>query len=298
MVLQVSQLIQTFKFGIADYKATYNLTEIGSKWDGSYKVGSSTTDYFDETSKETIGWQTTFEKAFNTWNVYTVLSLTRTSAADSTIHVYEVPAITETPTHDIPRAITGYLDKPEDTTAILQNFTNNDYARVEIAVDDSVGASSPLSRYHTALHEIGHALGLAGDNNLPADTTKDMTIMSYNFFIDNHYPITPMPYDIAAIEARYGGLGEVNQGSTEYKYKAGGSELDAGYFTGTSRSWTVLDTNANEIDTFNLSGYSTRGVYLDLRESLGKDTSGNDIWYGYHSLIRGEYVYIARGDGD
>ncbi|MCI3131616.1 matrixin family metalloprotease [Phenylobacterium aquaticum] len=126
--------------------------------------------------------------------------------------------------------------------------------------------------YMTLLHEIGHALGLKhpfeGDVTLPADyDTTRYTVMSYTDYKDGVWvdiekvngvdtlvqryvaPYTPMVFDIAALQARYGADTTTNADDTTY----------------TIITDPVMRTfyDAGGIDTFDLTAH-TRGSMIDL----------------------------------
>ncbi len=161
-------------------------------------------------------------------------------------------------------------------------------------------------RYETLIHETLHALDLKHPGNyngssnggqsgpfLPnGEDNSNNSIMSYNRFRDNSDysgTITPMSYDIRALQYIYGAA-ENNNGDTTYKF----DKIDEYYvgdkFYGNKSSnskQTTWDSGGN--DTFDLTGLRSNnsGYVVDLSEG-GIVTAKN---------LYNTSSYKARGDG-
>ena len=109
-------------------------------------------------------------------------------------------------------------------------YTNNQYAAGSTYAEGDFGRS-------VLIHEFGHTLGLKhpGDYNstgehsegpyLPAATDNlDYTQMSYNtgagFKLNGNYGVTPMMYDILAIQYMYGANTTYHTGNDTYRFGA------------------------------------------------------------------------------
>jgi CARDB len=131
--------------------------------------------------------------------------------------------------------------------------------------------------YMTLLHETLHALGLKHPGNydvsgggtegpylLSKDDNTSNTIMSYN--TPGSAPITPMDYDIRALQYLYGAKRQ-NSNATTYQftsvhsYKIGSQEFG---LAETPTKQTIWDSQG--IDTLDLSQLATidRGYFIDL----------------------------------
>ena len=128
------------------------------------------------------------------------------------------------------------------------------------------------------LHEVGHALGLAhpfADEDEPAKAVLSVeydnaryTVMAYEPYLDRYHtylevrdgslwrigdavaPTTPMVFDIAALQHRYGADPNTRSGDDIYSWSQDKPLMQALY-------------DAGGVDTFDLSGH-TRGSRIDL----------------------------------
>ena len=137
--------------------------------------------------------------------------------------------------------------------------------------------------FEAILHEIGHALGLKHPGNygnttdkgpyLPTnEDSRDYTIMSYHnstYSDGYHNAVSPLIYDIAAIQALYG----VNK-----SYDATNTNI---VLDGNSLDVTLWDGGGN--DTLDASSFKTNSK-IDLNEGI------NNV-----SLVGNSHIWIAFG---
>jgi hypothetical protein len=177
-----------------------------------------------------------------------------------------------------------------DASGVAYVFTNNDAAYNYSFKDGGYGIL-------TLIHELGHALGLkhpgaynAGSDVippgpfLPADTdNRDYSIMSYNdsagALLHHQYAITPMLYDIQAIQYMYGANMSYHTGDDTYKFAkasamqciwdAGGADtFDFSACTGA----TVIDLNAGSFSS-TAPGYNNISIAYNV--TIEKAIAGN-----------------------
>lgn len=164
-------------------------------------------------------------------------------------------------------------------------FFNNYYASYFTRFNEGTWA------YETAIHEIGHALGLKHPGNynaggggtdgpyLPTDEDNSSnTVMSY--YEEGGYKSTPMIYDVAAIQYMYGINTSTNAGDTTY------------YATDSHNDWLIWDGSG--IDTFDVSSDSS-GAVVDL--TPGNLTEAYDGHSNVHIAYGSVIENIVAGSG-
>lgn len=153
--------------------------------------------------------------------------------------------------------------------------------------DPYTDVSPGTYNYSTALHEIGHALGLAHPGNYNAGENQTATYENDAYYIEdslqytvmsyfdasktgaNHtlndttyQSVTPLRDDIVAIQRLYGANMATRTGDTTYGFNSNADNL-AFHLTGDSQTiFSIWD--AGGINTLDLSGYTTNQV-IDLR---------------------------------
>lgn len=141
-------------------------------------------------------------------------------------------------------------------------------------IDFSAGPGS--FAYEVILHEIAHALGLQhpfddGQDEPTLPTGKDSnsnTVMGYSSSFGRYtgsYAVTPMAYDIRALQLLYG-ANYLNSGDTAYRFDTN-NFIGANEFNGQNGiKQTIWDSGG--IDTFDFSGLppTAFGYYFDMNE--------------------------------
>lgn len=172
----------------------------------------------------------------------------------------------------------GYSYLPEPGITQVELYLNNSGT---YNTDYSPGTFGPS----VLLHEIGHTLGLKhpGDYNstgdavdgpfLPASTDNlDYTQMSYRQSVSNRgqYPVTPMLYDIMAIQYLYGANMSYRSGDDVYK------------FSNTEASQCIWDAGGyNTFDFSDCTGFTTidlrAGAFSSTRLSIGNVSIAHNV---------------------
>lgn len=156
------------------------------------------------------------------------------------------------------------------------NTRTSSEVRFNIDSFDTAGLTEPGSyEYMTALHEIGHSLGLGhsgpydggGSYNRNAifeTDTQEFSLMSYwwegqtGADHNGQEASTPLLYDIAAVQNVWGANTTTRAGDTTYGFNTTGLEGNSALAFSANTTPVVTLWDAGGIDTLDLSGYSTR----------------------------------------
>lgn len=270
----------------------------GSKWGGSLGTGVEITYSFP---KGTSWWLTNYssdqepdhytsfrskhveaaEKALAKWAKVSGLSFKQ--LADNSTTVGEI-------------RFAFFNDMPRNTLAWAY-LPNNDATAGDVWFNDSLinwqtGRGSEFVL--TALHEIGHAIGLNHSFKLPNKYDNYFfTVMSYTaspFADDDYasfYPTTPMFFDIEATQKIYGIDTTTNAGNTVYKFNGGKyfeTIYDAGGFDTIKYTGPLKTTISLKIGSFSelsapiqfSGGHSSRAtVAIGPNTRIEKAVGGN-----------------------
>jgi serralysin len=261
-----------------------------------------------------LSWQPFALRAFEAWDELIALSLTPTTAAFT-----DITLAFSTNTKDSGTYMAANVDSVGDDQEFNQaqvwvNPTWDEYDTLVPRYGDR--------GYETFLHEIGHALGLfhpgpynAGDPDLTyanravfAQDTIRYTIMSY--FGENDdgsgtdwklwKPLTPMVYDILAIQEKYGADPNTRTGNDVYGFNSnivdtlnGGIDPIYSFTAGERPVMSIYD--AGGIDTLDLSGFGTRQV-VDLKP--GAYSSISDLKFNFGIAFGTVIENVRGGSGD
>ncbi len=172
-----------------------------------------------------------------------------------------------------------------------------------------VGAVYGNTGWQTYLHELGHALGLehpagVGEPTSPTPFHNNQyTVMSYVAHpgmegipaADQDWPITPMMYDIAAIQKLYGANLETRTGATTYFGAKGQYALKDGGLLANGRTALLTVWDAGGIDTLDASNQSG-SVKIDLNpgafSTIGK--VANNIGLALAHTVDGVIVNLIE----
>ncbi|NCW78724.1 MAG: hypothetical protein EBV64_12365 [Oxalobacteraceae bacterium] len=175
--------------------------------------------------------------------------------------------------------------------------------------------------YYTALHEIGHALGLShsfsassasGTNLSASDDIQRNTVMTYTQYDRNQYWVqsggslaaryfyatTPGIYDVAAIEHIYGANTTTNTGSNTYSYAnwAADSPLYFQTIVDAGGTDTIDASNQSRASVINLTAgsYSSIGIYTEAeQEAYWSSVLGGSINIPSSTISSGSGTGVA-----
>jgi Ca2+-binding RTX toxin-like protein len=216
-------------------------------------------------------------------------------------------------TNDQGQASSGYAYLPDGRNYTTSLYTNN-LDRYNFSFADGDFGISVL------IHEIGHTLGLKHPGNynstggdidgpfLPAATDNiDYSQMSYNvgadFKLNGNYGITPMLYDIQAMQYLYGANMSYHAGADTYSFSrdaalqciwdAGGTDtldfsacrdatvinLNAGTFSSTAPGYNNISIAYNVTIERAIAGSGGSTIYANAAGNVITGGAGNDVIY-------------------
>ncbi|MDJ0704310.1 MAG: M10 family metallopeptidase C-terminal domain-containing protein [Leptolyngbyaceae cyanobacterium MO_188.B28] len=190
------------------------------------------------------------------------------------------------------------------TTRLSSSSDRAGDVRFNPKITKDIEAGPGAYRYETLVHETLHALGMKHPGNyngssnggqdgpflLNGDDHSGNSILSYNRLKElNQGAITPMTYDIRALQYLYGAK-EHEVGDTIYKFDTvNGYSIGNNFFGSKDQKLkqTIWDTQGN--DTYNFAGlaFKNSGYHFDLRE---------DGWITTKDAFNST-TYTARGNG-
>ncbi|WP_353401850.1 nidogen-like domain-containing protein [Pseudophaeobacter arcticus] len=187
-------------------------------------------------------------------------------------------------------------DRPSRAGDMWINRSND--SQFVPGVGDSGGPIFGHTSWNTYLHEMGHALGLRHPNESPGDpdTNSQYTVMSYvphpaedgEALIDQAFSLTPMLWDIQALQELYGANTTTRATDTVYfgdgnpaPDAADGPELEYQYAT-------------NEANDLGMQVLGEDGVYRDVILTIW-DAGGHDL-IDASDLSTGSRIDLRNGN--
>ena len=277
----IDSLISGYKWDInPDETLTYSMYDstVGLSYSGwlPYELGSE---------------EANMKAAFETWDTYLPFTLEEVDESGTTVGDLRAMYndITATNAADGSAAQGAY---PFGTASSGDSYYHLNYTNgVANASQGSLASNLDFSigtyGFLTAIHEIGHNLGLKhpfGSGTVLPTESEDIrnSVMAYSsvndiniqfanngsYTIGSVVPITPMVYDIAAVENWYGSVTDANTGNTTYTF-SDGTEIQA-----------ILDSDGTDtIDVSEMDQYSIINLDPGAYSSLGYWATADQVSY-------------------